>query len=464
MKGIHFGKSRWLFCGLLLFWCAGIAPLSGQTAEKQVLSLRQCEELALRNHPLVKAAELELESARTRRVLAANAAILPRVELRNIWTPVPRARAEFTETGVLTSPDTSTGISDLRVMTDFDLSLLQPIYTFGKISSVTRAADYGIEASQANVEKATAEVRLQTRKLFWGLVFGREARIVIEDVLKEIGKAEEKLNEKLEEDDGSVAPEDLYKLRIFRYEAMKKYRETLKKATLAAAGLRAALGLAADAEIVPDVEYFDPVPVSLDSLPVYLELALRHRPELQQLQAAIGADHAMIDLARSDYYPQIFLGGGLRYNYAQGRDDPKNPWVYNPTNFLRPSILLGFQLNLNFRQTTDRVRLARAQHRELTHKEQLLIEKIKLDVQKTYEEVREAQRNMRDSEQALKASERWLRSVSMTFDLGLAEVKDLIDAFKANSTMRGEHLNNIYRFNVAVAELSKEVGVELYQP
>lgn len=448
-----------LLIGLVLM----TSPMLGQPAEKLTLNLPQCEAMALRNNPLVRAAELGLESSRARKVLAANAAILPKMELRNIWTPVPRARAVFTEAGVLTSPDTSTGLSDLRMMTDFDFSLIQPIYTFGKISSLSRAADFGIEASQANIEKTAAEVRLLTRRLFWGLVFGRELQTVIEDVLKEVNKAEEKLNEKLDEDDGSVAPEDLYKLKIFKYEITKKYRETLKEISLAQAGMRAALGLAADAEFVLDIEYLDPIELTVDSLAAYLEMALQHRPELHQLQAALGADRAMIDLARSDYYPQIFLGGGVRYNFAPGRDDPKNPWVYNPTNFLRPSILLGFQINLNFRQTADRVRLAQAQHRELTHKERLLVEKIKLDVQKKYQDLREAQRNMRDSEQALKVSERWLRSVTMTFDLGLAEVKDLIDAFKANSTMRGEHLNNIYRFNVAVAELSKEVGVELYQ-
>ncbi len=438
------------------------APLPGQETEVLRLSLAQCEALALRNNPLIQGAELGLESSRARKALAANAAILPKMELRNIWTPVPRARAVFTEAGVLTSPDTATGLSDLRVMTDFDFSLIQPLYTFGKISSLSRAADFGIEASQANIEKTAAEVRLLTRKLFWTLVFGRELQTVIEEVQKEVNKAEEKLSEKLDEDDGSVTPEDLYKLKIFKYEITKKYRETRKEIALAQAGMRAALGLAADAEFVLDIEYLDPVEMTPDSLPAYLEMALQHRPELQQLRAALGADRAMIALARSDYYPQIFLGGGVRYNYAQGRDDPKNPWVYNPTNFLRPSILLGFQLNLNFRQTADKVRLAQAQHRELTHKERLLVEKIKLDVQKKYQDLRETRRNMRDSEQALKVSERWLRSVTMTFDLGLAEVKDLIDAFKANSTMRGEHLNNIYRFNVAVAELSKEVGVELY--
>ncbi len=434
-----------------------------QQSEKRVLNLEQCEALALKNNPLVKVADLNLERSLARQTQAANAGILPRMELRNIWTSIPRARAIFTDTGVLTSPDTSTSFSDLRLLTEVEWSWIQPLFTFGKFSNLKKAASFGVEASQANVTKTEADIRLMTRKLYWGLVFGKELLVVIEDAQKEVNKAEDKLNEQLDEGAEDVSQEDMFKLQIFKYEINKRHREALKEISLAAVAFNAALGLDETVVVEPGTEYLDPIEISIDSLSAYIELALQNRSELVQLQAGLNANRAMISVAKSDYYPQFFLAGGVKYNFAQDRDDPNNPWVFNPTNFFRPAVLAGFRLNLNFLQTRDKVRVARAQYNELSYKEDLLIEKIKLDVQKKYLELLEAEDNIKESEKALKASRNWLRSVSMTFDLGLTEVKELIDAFKANSTMRGEHLQNIFEFNTIAAELSKEIGYDLYK-
>jgi len=51
----------------------------------------------------------------------------------------------------------------------------------------------------------------------------------------------------------------------------------------------------------------------------------------------------------------------------------------------------------------------------------------------------------------------------MTFDIGVGEVKDLIDAFKANGAMQAEHLQNIFKYNTAIAKLSKVIGRDLYE-
>lgn len=438
-------------------------PASGQETKKLVLSLEQCEALALKNNPILKAAETGLERLRARQSQAHNAGILPKLELQNIWSAVPRARAVLTETGVLTSPDTSTGFSDLRVFTEMELSWLQPVFTFGKLSSLNRAAAFGVEAGEAGMEKKTSEVRLLTRQLYWGLVLGKELIAVVEDTRKDLKKAEDKLNEMLDEGAEDVSDNDMFKLQIFKYEIDKRRRETLKEIALAASRLRATLGLDENIAFEISAEYLDPVDVQIDSLPKYIALALQKRPELSQLRAGLGASRAMIGVSKSDYFPQFFLAGGIRFNYAPGRDDPRNPWVYNPTNFFRPAFAIGLKMNLNFLQTRDKVRLAQTAYDDLSAKENLLVEKIKLDVQKKYLDLLEARRNIKESEKALRASENWLRSVSMTFDLGLTEVKELIDAYKANGSMKGEHLMNIFKFNTRVAELSEQIGVDLYK-
>ncbi|NIR51794.1 TolC family protein, partial [candidate division KSB1 bacterium] len=407
---------------------------------------------------------LGLEISKAKLTRAKHAKILPRFELRNVWGPSPRARGELAPSGgFVISPDTATSIpGDLRYFTELDVDLLQPIFTFGRLSGATKAASFGVEAEEANVLKEKGKVRFQVRQLYWAFVLGKELLAVVQDADEELTKAENKVEKQLDEGSDEVSQTDLFKLQIFRYDINERLREARGKRDLTDSALKTTLGLEDDVGIEVATEYLEPLDVRIDSLDVYYEMAYRNRPELSQLRAGISARRALVNVRKSEYFPQFFLGAEIKYNFAEDRFDPNNPFIYNPTNFFRPGIVAGINLNLNFWQTRDKVRIAQAEYLQLAQKEKLLLDGIKLDVQRVYIELRQVARNMRDSRRALKASENWLRSTSMTFDIGVGDVKELIDAFKANGAMQAKHLENIFKYNVAIAKLGKAVGKDLY--
>lgn len=430
----------------------------------KTLTLSECEALALENSGAIQSAELGVEISQAKQRQASHASILPVFEVKNVWGPIPRARGVVDpETGFVRSPDTTTSIpGDLRYFTQFDLDLVQPLFTFGRLSGLQEAATYGVRAEEAKLENETADVLLKVRKLYWSLVLGKALLAVVQEVDAELAKARNRIEEKLDEGSEEVSQTDLFKVQIFRYEVNKRLREAENKIELARTSLRTVLGMPEDVEIHVATEYLDPLRVPLDSLPVYIELGLKHRPELSRIRAGLQAKGAMIRVARSEYYPQFFFGGQVKFNFAKDRFDPRNPFLYNPTNYFRPGFVLGFNMNLNFLQIRDKIRVAQAEQVKLAYEEERLVEGIKLDIEKAYREVKAVEKNISDSRRALQASENWLRSATMTFDIGLGEVKDLIDAFKSNSTMKGEHYQNIFEYNVALARLSKAVGVDLY--
>ncbi|MCH8955896.1 TolC family protein [candidate division KSB1 bacterium] len=436
----------------------------GQESEKLVLSLKKCEELAFKNNQKIQDAQLSLKVSEAKRIQASHAKILPKFQVRNIWGPSPIAEGELDPTGgYVISEDVTTSIpEDLRYFTQVDLDLIQPIYTFGKLSGLSTAAEFGVEAGQAGLEKSKEDVRLEVRRLYWALLLGRELLAVIEDTRKEMNQAESKIQELLDEGAEEVSQIDLFKLQIAQYEVNKRNRETLDKIELTKSVLRITLGLSENTDYDIETEYLDPLETDLDSLSVYTATALQNRPELAQLRAGVGARRALVGVSKSDYYPQFFLGGQIKYNFAKDRFDPKGHFIYNPTNFFRPGIVVGLNWNLNFVQTRDRIRLAQAEYTKLSQKEEPLISGIKLEVKKAYLEVTQAGTNFRESRKALRASDNWLRSESMAWDIGVGEVKDLIDAFKANGSMQAAHLENIFKYNVALAKLSKASGNDLY--
>lgn len=427
-----------------------------------VLTLARCEELAFENNPRVKDADMKLEASRARRTQVSHARFLPVLTLSNVLGPIPRARAAFTDAGLLTSPDTSTGLGDLRLFTQVDLDLVQPILTFGKLSGLNDAAAFGVRAGEAQVIAQQDDVRLQVRRLYWGLVLGQELLQVVEDALTDATRADSILQQKFDEGSDDVTQNDLFKFQLFQYEIRKNHREALDKVALTKAALGAAIGLDGTIDFELATAHLDPVEVVLDSLPVYFDIATASRPELAQLRAGIQAQRSLVRVSRSDYLPQLFFGAKVQYNYAPDRFDPKNPFIYNPTNFFRPGLVLGFNWNLNFVQTRDRARLAEIQYSQLAQRETALVDGILLEVQEAYLQTRQAEQNTSESRTALRASDNWLRAESQTFDLGLSEVKDIIDAFRASGVMNAEHLRNIFDFNASLAALSKAIGRDLY--
>lgn len=441
--------------------CSYAAVCLGQAPQQLVLSLAQCEDLALQHSVQVQQATGNVEIARLKHAQVSHARFLPEVNLRNIWTAVPRARAAFTPTGVLTSPDTVAGLKDLRPLTEVTLDMVQPLWTFGRLSGLRDAAAFGVEAGEAEVASKEAAVRLQVRELYWGLVLGKELLAVVDDAMAEVAKAKDRLQEELDAGSDEVSQNDLFKLQIFEYEIGKKQREARDRITLGLAALRTALGLDDTVDLDVATDELVPLGVTLESLEQYVTMAYGNRPEIAQLEAVMNARSSLVRASKSEYFPEFFLAIQLKYNYAADRFDARNPFVHNPFNFFRKGFALGLNWNLNFVQTRDKVRIAKAEVAQLARQDSALVDGIRLEVEKAYVELRRARDNLQASEGALTASDNWLRAESQTFDLGLSEVKDLIDAFRANSTMRAEHLQNIFNFNTALARLSKAVSGDL---
>jgi len=446
----------------LLVLPAGVAPAAAQGADTVVVSLADAERRALEHNPLLERPRTEVELSRARHERAKGAGWLPELSLRNVWGPIPRQRGEFTETGVLISPDTAKGISDLRWFTQVDLEVLQPIYTFGKIRTLAEAAEHGVDASRASLASTRAEVRHQAEELYWGVLLGRELLRVADDVDARVQEADSTLQEQYEE--GSATQNDLFKFRIFRYDVDRRRREAEDRLRMAREGLRAAMGLGEETPYRLETRVLEPRRVELDSLERYTALALEHRPRLAELRAGIAARSSLAEAERKERYPNLFAGGQFRLNQAPSRFDPRNPFWDDQTNFVRAGVVVGFEWNLNFMQHDDEAEISRLEARRLRDQLAPLRERIRIEVREAYLEASRAQADVADSEEALQASDNWLRAELQTFDIGIGDVEDVIDAFRANAEMRIEHLRKIAELNTALSALRRAVGTEIGTP
>ncbi len=294
-----------LFLAALLAAVWPPPALAGQAVDTVVVSLPEAERLALENNPLLRPALAALDLSTAQETRARHSRYLPDINLRNVWGPIPSQRGEFTETGVLFSPDTSSGLSDLTWFTQVDLDIVQPLYTFGKIGSRIDAAGFQVDASEAEVKKTESELLLQVRQLYWGVVLTDELGSVVRSVNDLVAETEDQLQDLY--DEGSATQTDMNKFQIFQYQVRSRSREVEAGRKKARSALKAVLGLPDGVRLRVESTSLEPTDVTLDALASYIDFALTARPEMSQLQAGINARRSLVSAAEADSRPSFLV-------------------------------------------------------------------------------------------------------------------------------------------------------------
>jgi len=453
-RSIRLGGGLALLPGL---WA--VTPAAAQSVDTVVVDLAEAERIAVEGSPLLASARASLEVSRAQESVASRSRFLPEVNLRNVWGPVPRARGEFNDFGVLMSPDTAVGLGDLTWFTEVELSLVQPLYTFGKLGSRITAARRQVDVTQAEIRQSRAELLAQVRQLYWQAVLTQELVGLAESMGERVAEAEGRLQELY--DEGEATQNDMFKFRIFQYEVSSQTREASTGRTKTLSALRSLIGLPDEVTLAVATESLEPLNVDLDSLSTYIAEARANRAELAQLEAGVAARRALLSAARADRWPSLFLAGEYKFNESPDRFDPENPFLHNPTNFSRAGVVLGFEWDLNLRRSSAEAQVARYELLELEARARPLRLQVAQQVREAYLEVVRARADVDDGRDALRASENLLRAEMQTFDIGIGDIEDVIDAFKSNVAMALEQFENIARLNSSIAELRWRIGRDL---
>lgn len=452
MKKMLFTKK--VFAPLLFVTvCLNCGVANSQAGSTKIFSLDECIETTLKKNVLLDDAQKDVELAQAKYFKKAHAKLLPRFELRNIWGLSTEKRGRTNPYGYLISPDDPDEIRNLSYLTQTDVKFSQPLYSFNRYAHLTEAAQHDINAEEADYLKQKNELRFQVAQLYWGLVFGKESERVILDAQEKVAKIRKKLKEQLEAGTGEASQTDLFKLEMSKYELNKRSREAETKVSIARSTLGMALGLSASDSFQIETEFLEAVDFELADISEYLHLAMKHNPEVIKARERVNKRNMILMAERSQYYPQFYFGGTVTQNFAAGRFKPGNPFVTNNTNFLRVKLGIGFRQKLNFLTIKDNIKIALANAELAESKVENIERKVGTKVEGIHAKIEKIKNKLRAGRRALRASRGWLNSASMTFDIGVGDVKNLTDAYQAYSAMQIENFQNIFEFNTAVAEL-----------
>lgn len=439
-------------------WVAiSILPVSAaevETPKNHVLALDDCIRIALKSAPELGEAQADIELT-TSKLEEARGYRYPQLEVLSLFGPAPQARKEDL---LLLKTDKSFSFKELTWFSSTDATLIQPLYTFGKISENMKAATHGIEVDRSRKEQRANEITLKVREYYYGLMLAREMKELIQEVQEILVKSREKAKKLLDQGSDSVEEMDIYKLDTFAGAAQKYLEEAMKGEKLALSALKTRLGMTQDAPLEIGSERLVMVEVVVPEFEAFVEKARERRPEYKQVREGLKARAALVEAAKAQYYPDIFLGGLFSWAYADDRDRVKNPYVNDQFKHMNGGVALGARWKLDFGITAAKVAGEQAQYNRLLSTKEYADANIPLQIKKFYLELKEAENSVKATQSAYTNAKKWAVTSVANFDFGVGPAKEIFEALQMYAQMRGAYFQSIYNYRIARSNLDYATG------
>ena len=439
-----------IVCVAAAFFAAPLSISAAEAPPATVLKLDDCIRISLKAAPELGEAQADIALA-TSKLDEAKSYRFPQMELTTLVGPAPIAYRNVISPAIKT--DKPFSFNALTWFTSADATIIQPLYTFGKISENMKAATHGIEVDRSRKQQRANEIVLKVNEYYYGLLLAREMKELVLEIEEILIKAREKARKLLDQGSDSVDEVDLYKLDAFSGIATKYLEEAKKGEALALAALKARMGMPAEAELVIGTERLVIVDVEIPSLESYVEKSRARRPEFYQIAEGLKARSALVEAAKANYYPDIFLGGLFSWAYADERDRINNPYINDQFKHLNGGVALGARWKLDFGITGAKVAAERAQYNRLLSTKEFADANIPLQVKKYYLDLIEARNSATATRGAYLNAKKWAVTAIANFDFGMGPAKDIFEALQAYSSMRSDFFKSIYNYRIAAANL-----------
>ena len=430
--------------------------LSGTSAtgeEAPVFGLDALIQMALEKSPQLKESEQDIMAAQSD-LAQAKAAQWAQMDVFALSTAALDANLPTVFNGNLVNNDKDS----YGIFGSLDFLIVQPIFTFGKISNRQDAAKYGVLAQKAAKEKKRAEVVLNVKELYFGLIVARQGVGAADDANQFVKDARQRIQRLLSVGSPNVSEVDLYRLETFESDITTFKAKAESGVRMAYLALKRTVGFKEDQEFQLDLKDLPRDTRALDAQDDYIRRAMEQRPEFVELKNGIEARKSLVEAAKADLYPSIFVAGLGSFAGAPGRE--RNPISYFPDRYNHGDAggFLGTNWHFDLGLGKAKVNKAKAEFQKLLHTKDYAELNIPLEVAKYYQDIVEFQKSFEAFEKGMISARKWIVSAFANFDIGTGTAKDMFDAIDRYGKNRGDYLRALFNYHVALAKLSYAIG------
>jgi outer membrane protein TolC len=430
-------------------------PLDLQTA--QALALARSDEVGIKRS--------ELAAAEADKAVAFAIKFLPEFYANIPLGVVPGARLKTQPDGTKDRNDitaiesgSNRGITDLGPFIRVEVNALQPLWTWGKLEAASDAAAAGAQARHHLVDDTANAIRTRVLQLVMGIRLTTRLLAIGADVQSALRQADERVQKSLKANDGEITPEDRYRIEIFRSQLTQRIADGERALRIARVGLAATLALEPDQLQLRDDPLPDTAQIKAPDLPAALADSERQRPDLKALDSGIVAKEADVKASRADLFPQLGIVGQFAWSRAPGRDTITNPYVGDYTNALTIGAFLGIRQNLSFWTVITQANKKEAELATLRKQRVGAVRAIHVEVETAVAELNAAITKREAAAKAVAAGRSWFRSATLNFGVGVADARDLIDAYRGYAEAQFGDAQATFDLLAAQARLAQVTG------
>jgi outer membrane protein len=410
------------------------------------LSLREAVEIALERSASLHAAGEGIKGADYLRK-SARADFLPTFRTEYGFNYLNTAPFFTTETGVRVTVGTRDHYS-------WTTGLDQPLFRGGAIYWSYRLARLGVDLSKVLFELVKQDLVLQVKAAYFNILKAEKIRLV---ALRSVEQLEAGVKvSKAFYDVGIIPKNGLLQTQVELAQARQDLTSAEVELSVAKASFNTLLRRDIRMEVeVEDILEYRPMEIPFEEC---LATARKNRPELQEAELNVKRAEKEVQLARSEYFPNL----GLSFNYERVGDDPsvsgsdfEDSDSWNVTAYAR----------WTFWQWGKKRQLVQEKRTKLTQAEDAMVEVedgISLEVKDAYLRLREARDKIGVAQVAVEQAEENFRINAERFKEQVATTTEVLDAQTLLTQAKSNYFNALSDYNIAWARLDRAMGVVNY--
>ncbi len=402
-----------------------------------------CVDIALKNHPTLKAADASLDASRSQ-VWEGRSAYFPQVNL---------------STGYSENYSTSTTLRKDTVTEAFSttLSVNQKIYDFERTGSAVDAAKANRDSTEKEFDKVKTDIILKVKESYFGLLQAQRM-VGVNEVIVNQAKAHLKRAKAFFEV-GTRPKFDVTQAEVELNNANLNLQKAQHALQIAKITLSNSMGLPPNLDIkIKDVTYSEKLYPSIEDA---IAESFKSRPEIRQIDARIDGARAGVRGAIAGFLPIISANGSYTWqdgdaitkDYPVVGTDTKTPlenyWGWGITATL--PIFEGFL-------TTAKVSTARANLMSLRYQKDNLQQNVGLEVQQAYLNLDDAKKRISVMESNLQKAKENFAIAEGRYNAGVSSLIEVTDAQTALTTAEKDYTQAFYDYHIAAARLDKALG------
>ena len=399
---------------IIISCCVALCTVSEVPAQQPLrISLSECREMALTHSEELQQADNTIQQAKLDRKIAATA-YLPKID--------------GAATGAYMLPNIDMMGMELSMRGTYmaGLSLTQPIYAGGKITTGNRLARIGEEVASEQYRMKRMDVIADADNAYWTYIaVGRKVRM-LESYKAQMDTLHRQTETALSA--GLATENDLLRIEAKRSEISYQLQKVKNGADLCRMSLCSIVG----ADFNTQIEAVDTT--FIISRPGQLDPDIASRPELHLLEKQVAAGKEQIRMARADMLPTVGLGlsymyyGNVKLNSMIDVGGTKVPFSQEFRDGIGMAVLSVKIPIFHWGEIHKKVRKAKYELKNAELDLQKNTKLLNIEVQQAIRNVQDGYELINTAEKGLQQADENLRVMRNRYVASMAPLTDLLDA------------------------------------